>query len=135
MVLLSHVNIAFGFVSIEVNGATPKNPASGLIAYNLPSFPNFIQAISSPTTSTFHPGRVGINIAKLVLPQALGKAAATYFFLPSGLVIPIINICSAIQPCSRAIAEAIRNAKHFFPNNAFPPYPDPYDQISLVSGK
>ena len=31
----------------------------------------------------------------------------------------------AIHPSSRAIAEAIRNAKHFFPNNAFPPYPDP----------
>src|ERR671918_607786 len=31
---------------------------------------------SSPTVSTFHPGRVGIIIAMLVLPQADGNAAA-----------------------------------------------------------
>ena len=33
--------------------------------------------ISSPTHSTVQPGRVGLSIARLVLPQALGKAAAT----------------------------------------------------------
>lgn len=51
---------------------------------------NFIQAMSSPTHSTFHPGRLGFIMAKLVFPQALGKAAARYFFLPSGLVMPRI---------------------------------------------
>ena len=31
--------------------------------------------------------------------------------------------------------EAIRRPKHFLPSSALPPYPDPYDQISRVSGK
>src|SRR3972149_6254103 len=44
-------------------------------------------------------------------------------------------MCSAIQPSSRAIADAIRRPKHFFPSRALPPYPEPYDQISRVSGK
>ena len=44
-------------------------------------------------------------------------------------------MCSASQPSSRAITEAIRSAKHFLPRSALPPYPDPYDQISRVSGK
>jgi hypothetical protein len=47
-----------------------------LIAYSRPSSPNFIHAMSSPTVSTFHPGRVGMSIARLVLPQAEGNAAA-----------------------------------------------------------
>ena len=38
-------------------GATPKKPASGLIAYSRPSAPNFIQAMSSPIVSTFQPGK------------------------------------------------------------------------------
>nr|WP_261361876.1 hypothetical protein [Frigoriglobus tundricola] len=44
-------------------------------------------------------------------------------------------MCSAIHPSSRAMFEAIRRAKHFLPSRAFPPYPDPYDQIWRVSGK
>ena len=44
-------------------------------------------------------------------------------------------MCSAIQRLSRAMFEAIRSPKHFFPNSALPPYPEPYDQISRVSGK
>ena len=78
--------MALPLESNEVPGATPKKPASGLIAYSLPSSPKFIQAISSPTVSTFHPGMVGTSMARFVLPQALGKAAATCFFSPSGLV-------------------------------------------------
>src|SRR5262245_56118083 len=70
------VATAFGLVSSPVPGATPKKPASGLMAYRRPSSPNFIQAMSSPTVSTFHPGRVGIIMAMLVLPQADGNAAA-----------------------------------------------------------
>jgi hypothetical protein len=34
-------------------------------------------------------------------------------------------MCSASQPSSRAITEAIRNAKHFLPSSALPPYPEP----------
>ena len=44
-------------------------------------------------------------------------------------------MCSASQPSSRAITDAMRSAKHFFPSSALPPYPDPYDQISRVSGR
>lgn len=46
--------------------------------------------MSSPTHSTLNPGSVGSNMARLVLPQAEGKAAAMYFFFPEGGVIPRI---------------------------------------------
>src|SRR5678815_1529681 len=70
------VAIALGLVLSEVPGATPKKPASGLIAYSRPSAPGLIQAISSPTVRIFQPlnARGGISMAKLVLPQADGKA-------------------------------------------------------------
>lgn len=42
-----------------------------------PSLSNLIQAMSSPTHSTFQPDSAGRIMARLVLPQALGKAAAT----------------------------------------------------------
>ena len=77
--------------------------------------------MSSPTVSTFQSGRVGISIARLVLPQAEGKAPVTYLTLPSGEVSLRISMCSASQPSSRAIAEAIRSAKHFLPSRALPP--------------
>ena len=44
-----------GSCRAPVPGATPKKPASGLIAYSRPSSPNFIQAMSSPIVSTFQP--------------------------------------------------------------------------------
>src|SRR3954451_24067564 len=131
----SIVFIAFGFVSTPVPGATPKKPYSGLTAYRRPSSPNFIHAMSSPTVSTFQSGSVGISIARLVLPHADGKAPVMYLTLPSGEVTLRISMCSASHPSSRAITDAIRNAKHFLPSSALPPYPDPNDQISRVSGK
>ena len=70
------VRIAFGLVCQSVPGATPKRPYSGLTAYSRPSSPKRIQAMSSPRVSTFQPGIVGSSIARLVLPQALGNAAA-----------------------------------------------------------
>src|SRR5580693_7502677 len=91
--------------------------------------------MSSPMVSTFQPGRVGIIIDKLVLPQAEGKAPVKYFAWPDGLVSFRISMCSAIQPSSRACTEAMRSAWHFFPSNALPPYPEPNDQTSRVSGK
>ena len=39
------------------------------------------------------------------------------------------------QDQGRAITEAIRKAKHFFPRSAFPPYPLPNDQMLRSSGK
>jgi len=106
-VFLTMVAMAYGLVFSEVPGATPKKPFSGLMALSFPAgrhtsdagesknhrrrgfdvrgtasscspWPsNFIHAMSSPTHSTFQPGRAGFIMAKLVLPQALGKAAAT----------------------------------------------------------
>src|SRR5882672_10326605 len=71
--------IAFGFVCTEVPGATPKNPASGLMARKRPPASGLIQAMSSPTVQTFQPSKPagGISMAKFVLPQALGNAAVT----------------------------------------------------------
>ena len=116
---------AFLFDSADVPGATPKKPASGLMAYKRPSSPNFIQAMSSPTVSTFQPGIVGISMAKFVFPQADGKAPVTYLTFPSGFVSLRMSMCSASQPSLRARTVAMRRAKHFFPRRAFPPYPEP----------
>ena len=102
-------------------GATPKKPASGLIAYRRPSSPNFIQAMSSPIVSTFQPSMVGTIIARFVLPQALGNAPVTCLTTPSGEVSLRMSMCSAIQPSSRAMIEAMRSARHFLPSSALPP--------------
>ena len=66
--------------------------------------------MSSPTVSTVQPGSVGTSIARFVLPQAEGKAPAKYLRRPSGAVTLMISMCSASQPSSRAMAEAIRRA-------------------------
>src|SRR5579872_531853 len=77
--LRESVSIAFGFVWREVPGATPKKPASGLMARRRPLASGLIHAMSSPTVHTFQPSNPsgGISMEKFVLPQALGKAAAT----------------------------------------------------------
>ncbi len=71
--------MALGLVFALVPGATPKKPASGLMARSWPVASGLIQAMSSPTVQTFQPSKPagGISMAKLVLPQAEGKAAAT----------------------------------------------------------
>ena len=72
------IAIALGLVYAEVPGATPNTPVSGLIARSRPLASGLIQAMSSPTTVTFQSRSPagGISIARLVLPQALGNAAA-----------------------------------------------------------
>ena len=70
------VRMALGLVCQPVPGATPNRPYSGLTAYSRPSLPKVIQAMSSPSVSTFQPGMVGSSMARLVLPQADGNAAA-----------------------------------------------------------
>ncbi len=77
--------------------------------------------MSSPTVSTVQPSIAGISIARFVLPHALGNAPVTYLTSPSGEVSLRISMCSAIQPSSRAMTEAIRSAKHFLPSSALPP--------------
>jgi hypothetical protein len=57
-------------------GRDAEEPNSGLTAYRRPSLPKRIQAMSSPTISAVQPSRVGSIMARLVLPQALGKAPA-----------------------------------------------------------
>ena len=104
------VAIACGLVCSLVPGATPKKPYSGLTAQRRPSSPMRIQAMSSPMDSTFQPGMVGLSIARLVLPHAEGNAAATYFTTPCGLVSLRMSMCSASQPSSRAMTEAMRRA-------------------------
>src|SRR5579862_4583047 len=77
--LLASVAMAVGFVLRLVPAATPKKPASGLMARRLPLASGRSQAMSSPTVVTFQPRMAlgGIIMAKLVFPQADGKAAAT----------------------------------------------------------
>ena len=104
------VAIALGLVCSLVPGATPKKPNSGLTAHRRPSSPMRIQAMSSPMASTFQPGMVGLSMARLVLPHALGKAAAMYLVTPAGEVSLRMSMCSAIQPSSRAITLAMRSA-------------------------
>src|SRR5271165_2848296 len=86
MVLRDSVAIAFGFVFHEVPGATPKKPASGLIALRRFSASGLSQAMSSPTVHTFHPSNPagGISMAKFVFPQPDGNAAVMYVFSPVG---------------------------------------------------
>src|SRR5207244_8056100 len=66
---VASVAIAFGFVFAEVPGATPKNPASGLIACRRPCASGLIQAMSSRTVQTFQSSKPlgGISIPKFVL--------------------------------------------------------------------
>src|SRR5262249_6223528 len=90
--------LAFLLVAWLVPGATPKKPYSGLTACRRPSSPKRIQAMSSPMVSAFQPFSVGCSMARLVLPQAEGKAAATYFTTPLGEVSFRISMCSASQP-------------------------------------
>src|ERR1700678_3503912 len=57
MVFFASVAIALGLVFALVPGATPKNPASGLMALNWPPASGLIHAISSPTVHTFQPSK------------------------------------------------------------------------------
>src|SRR3954462_2693050 len=49
IVFFASAAIAFGFVLSDVPGATPKNPASGLIACRRPLASGFSHVMSSPT--------------------------------------------------------------------------------------
>ena len=124
MTSCDRVAMAAGLVASPVPGATPKKPASGLIARSRPSVPGppgRSHAMSSPIVSTFQPGMVGRSIARLVLPHADGNAAATCDTVPVGEVTRSTSMCSASQPSSRAMTDAIRSAKHFLPSSALPP--------------
>ncbi len=102
--------MALALVCSPVPGATPKKPASGLIAYSRPSSPNRIHAMSSPMVSTVQPEIVGSSMARLVLPQALGKAAATYVDSPRGGGELQDQHVLREPASSRAMTEAMRSA-------------------------
>ncbi|MNZ94589.1 hypothetical protein D3C78_1137020 [compost metagenome] len=93
------------------------------MARSEPSAWGLIQAMSSPMVVTFQPSKAGggTSMEKLVLPQAEGKAAATWYLVPSGLATPRISMCSASHPWSRPMVDAMRSAKHFLPSRALPP--------------
>ena len=55
IVFLARVAMALGLVFIEVPGATPKNPYSGLMARNCPVASGRSHAMSSPTVVIFQP--------------------------------------------------------------------------------
>src|SRR5271165_1621910 len=57
MVFFASVAMALGLVFLLVPGATPKNPASGLMARRAPVSSGRIQAMSSPTVQTFQPSK------------------------------------------------------------------------------
>lgn len=65
------------FTCRQVTFSTRGRQSERVRALHSPWLSNFIHAMSSPTHSTFQPGRDGFIMARLVLPQALGKAAAT----------------------------------------------------------
>ncbi len=121
IVLPHSVSTAVTLVDSPVPGATPKNPASGLMAQRRPSSPGRSHAMSSPSVSTRHPGMVGRSIARFVLPHAEGNAAATWYALPAGSITRMRSMCSASHPSSRPMTEAMRRAKHFFARIALPP--------------
>ena len=55
IVFFASAAIALGLVTLLVPGATPKKPASGLIARRRPFSSGLIHAMSSPTVEIFQP--------------------------------------------------------------------------------
>ena len=76
MVFERTIAVALGLVLGLVFGATPKKPRSGLMARSWPLASTCIQAMSSPTVHARQPGSDDTTMARLVLPEALGIAAA-----------------------------------------------------------
>ena len=114
------VVIVFGFVWSDVPGATPKKPASGLIAYSRPSSPNFIHAMSSPTVSTFHPAASGSSSPCSSCRRPTGTPPRRSFS-PLGRRHAEDEHVLGQPAVVAAIVDAIRRAKHFLPSSALPP--------------
>ena len=78
MVSRAIVAMAFGFVSGPVPGTTPKKPASGFTAQSRPSSPGPEPRDVVAHGADLHPcaSKGETSMARLVLPQAEGKAAA-----------------------------------------------------------
>src|SRR2546427_7085425 len=76
MVFERTIAVPLGFVLGLVFGATPKKPRSGLMARSWPWASTHIQAMSSPSVHARQPGSDETTMARFVLPDALGMAAA-----------------------------------------------------------
>src|SRR5438128_12317746 len=78
--------MALGFVLAEVPGATPKKPASGLIARRQPCSSGRIQAMSSPTVQTFQPSNPGRDEhGEICFSAGAGKCGSDVSFLTFGI--------------------------------------------------
>ncbi len=116
--------MALGLVFSEVPGATPKKPASGLMARNWPVGvgldPGDVVAHGPYLPAVESGGRDQHGEVGLAAGAREGGGDIGLLALP-GLSTPTMSICSAIQPSSRAMLEAMRRAKHFLPSRALPP--------------
>ena len=96
MQFLVKVNMALRLEFIEVPGATPKNPASGLMARRVPSDPGLIQAMSSPMVVTFQLSKPFGGI-RLSFDR---PSPRTKWKLWSGLLL-VVWCCCTYQPTVR----------------------------------
>ncbi len=124
IVFRASVAMAFGLVLTEVPGATPKNPASGLIARSRPFCvrldPGDVVA-HRPHLPALEARRAESAWRSWSCRRRWGRPRRRRSSRPAGLSTPRISMCSAIQPSSRAMLEAMRSAKHFLPSSALPP--------------
>ena len=119
------VAIAFGFVFGLVFGRDAEEARLG------------VDRVQATVLAELHPGDVvadrlrlpavqgGDQHREVGLPGSRREGPGHVLHLAPGEVSLRISMCSASQPSSRAIAEAIRSAKHFLPSSALPPYPEP----------
>ena len=108
----------------RVPGATPKNPASGLMARRLPVRvgldPGDVVA-DGPDLPAFEIRRAESSWRSWSCRRRWGRRRRRRSSRPAGSSTPRMSMCSAIQPSSRAMLEAMRSAKHFLPSRALPP--------------
>ena len=102
--------MALGFDFMLVPGATPKKPASGLIGVELPVLAE-LHPGDVVADGLGRPARNGrLDHREVGLAARRRERRSNVVALSSGEVSLRISMCSASQPSSRAIAEAIRSA-------------------------
>ena len=108
----------------DVPGATPKKPASGLMARRRPLRvrldPGDVVA-DGPDLPAFESAAAESAWRSWSCRRRWETRRRRRSSRPCGFSTPRISMCSAIQPSSRAMLEAMRSAKHFLPSSALPP--------------